>query len=256
LPCFHSYNYDMAKILILGNGMSRLSFDKQIRNFTGEVWGCNRIYLDYGDKLTLLYGHQDVVREGGLYRDKNHLHYKLAGTNEFELQCNFLYRKDSGTTLAAEALTRGYGIILCGFDLGGPDVYSPGIEKQNKSIWVDRWRLIYKKFGRSKIEWWGHDHTKFILSGERRDKYFKMYVNGEPHLPEVEYQNIIKSTKTQNVLESVPVVYLHNIGKRRWQFFESDEILLDGESIILPQCVAEKYKSEYPNDFEIISVDK
>lgn len=244
----------MQQILILGNGLSRLLFDKKIKSFKGEVWGCNRVYLDYGEKLTLLYGHQDVVREGGLYRDEHHLHYKLAGTNEYQLQCNFLYRKDSGSTLAAEALTRGYKIILCGFDLGGPDLYSPGMETKNKSVWVDRWRLIYKKFGSQNITWWGHDHSAFIMSGRDRSEYYRNYSNGKSHLPEEEYKKLLGKDTVQDVMDRLPCAILHNIGKREWTFYEFNQKIGDDGRIKMPLSTCEKYKTLYPGDFEICMI--
>lgn len=245
----------MKTVLILGNGISRVLFDKQIREWQGEIWGCNRVYLDYGKELTLLYGHADVVREGGLYRDKNNLHYKLAGTNEFQLKCSFLFRKDSGTTLAAEALTRGYKIILCGFDLGGKDVYSPGMDKKNKSIWIDRWRLIYERFGSNNISWWGHDHSVFILSKKDHAEYYKKYSKGIPHLPESDYA-IVLDKKIEPVLSRLPCAYLHNIGKREWNFYEFNQKVGDDGKIKMPLSTCEKYKELYPSDFEIISIDK
>ena len=243
-------------VLILGNGISRLLFDKKIREWTGEIWGCNRVYLDYGDKLTLLYGHSDVVREGGIYRDKNRFNYRLAGTNEFPLQCDRIYRKDSGTTLAAEALSRGYNIILCGFDMGGPDVYSPGMVQKNKTMWVKRWVYIFHHFPATMISWWGHDHTNMILYGEKT-KYSHDYLMGKSHLPEKDYQELLKTFQEQNVLERIPCVMLHNIGKRAWTFPEFDRKRIgENESLKVPQVMAEKYRASYPKDFEILPIDK
>jgi hypothetical protein len=244
----------MAKILILGNGLSRLLFDKQIRNFRGEIWGCNRVYLDYGDVLTLIYGHSDVVHEAGLYRDAHHLHYKLCGTNEYQLSCNNLYRKDTGSTLAAEALTLGFDIILCGFDLGGPDIYSPNHECKNKSGWVDRWRIIFRNFGKEHIEWWGHNHTPFILSGNRRDEYAKKYTSGTPHLPEKEYAELVEKFKTRDITELVPSAELCNISQRIWSLPEAEGVRLEnGDSVKLPLSTCEKYVQLYPREFKIIT---
>jgi hypothetical protein len=116
----------MDEILILGNGVSRLPFDMDIRKWPKTLWGCNRSYLDYGKELDGLFGHEEVMKEAERYRVINGLHYEILGTSENPFTCKDLFRKDTGTTLVAEALTRGMRVNVVGFDLGGLDVYSQG----------------------------------------------------------------------------------------------------------------------------------
>ncbi len=211
-------DYDVfVKVLILGNGLSRLSFDAQIRSFDGEIWGCNRVYLDYAEVLTYLWGHIDVMPEAIEYRDANGLSYKIMEIEE-PLQCQNRFRKDTGTTLVAEALTRGLEVSVCGFDMGGPDVYSWNHEKKNKKDWIDRWREIFRIFGSNKIEWWGFDHGPFLRSGEPSGKYARKYLSGSPHIDSDDYREVLKSWKNDysRVMALVPHAILKNIGQHEW----------------------------------------
>jgi hypothetical protein len=239
-------------VLILGNGLSRLAFDKKIREFRGPVWGCNRAYLDYGDKLAALAGHADVMVEAQGARDALGQQFKIFGQDE-EFTARELFRKDTGTTLVAEALTRGFDVIVCGFDLGGPDVYSPGHERKNKTTWVSRWRLIFQTFDPARVTFWGYDHKPFILSGEPAATYARKYTRGENHIPDETYQKAVNSWTGDysRVFALVPQVYLKNIGKREWKFLESDEQLRVGRRIVLPEEVAKKYMALYKFEFEI-----
>jgi hypothetical protein len=240
------------KILILGNGLSRLSFDEKIRAWRGPIWGCNRIYLDYGDILTGLAGHEDVMREARLYRDAHGQKYTILA-EEDELQCAEIYRKDTGTTLVAEALTRGYEVELCGFDLGGIDVYSPGLERKDKTTWVKRWRYILSKFGAEHINFWGYDHKPFLLSKAPAIEYFRLYGKGKAHIATDAYEKELKAWKGDysRVYAMTPRVFLRNRGNR--DFTIETNIFLKGEqSIELPETLAQKYVDLYPHDLEIL----
>lgn len=243
----------MQEILILGNGLSRLSFEDKIRSFDGTIWACNRAYLDFGDIIHGLSGHTDVMVEAARYRDDNGLSYTIIGTDENPLTCKDLYRKDTGSTLVAEALTRGYSVNVCGFDLGGPDVYSPGHDKKNKTSWVQRWRLILAEFGADNVSFWGYDHKPFILSNRPAVEYFRSYSRGKPHVASDEYRKAFASWTGDYtaIWARIPCVLLENIGRREWKFYETSQKLDTGESIRLPKDVAEKYHALYPGEFNI-----
>jgi hypothetical protein len=237
----------MTTVLILGNGISRLEFDKEIRAFTGPVWGCNRAYIDYGDILSALAGHTDVMEEA-----RDHGDYKIFGQDE-AFTCPDIYRKDTGSMLVAEALTRGYDVICVGFDLGGADVYSPGHDKKNKTTWVNRWRLILSVFDHSRVTFWGYDHKPFILSHRPANEYALKYTRGDSHIPTDGYKKVITDWKNDysRVWETIPKVYIKNVGSRDWEFHESPEILKVGERIKMPECVARKYVELYRKEFVI-----
>jgi hypothetical protein len=240
------------KILILGNGLSRLSFDDKIRAWHGPIWGCNRIYLDYGDILTGLAGHEDVMKEARLYRDAHGQKYTILADEE-ELQCAEIYRKDTGTTLVAEALTRGYEVELCGFDLGGPDIYSPGHDKKNKTTWVQRWRAILKSFGAEHVTFWGYDHKPFLLSSKPAIEYFRLYGTGKAHVKTDAYEKELQAWKGDysRIYANIPLALLHNRDKR--EFAIESSILLKGDgSVELPETLAQKYVDLYPRDLEIL----
>lgn len=240
------------KILILGNGISLLSFANRIRQWRGPIWGCNRIYLDYGDILTGLYGHVEVMEEAKLYREAHGLGFKILG-EEDPITCAEIHRKDSGTTLVAEALTRGYEVELCGFDLGGPDMYSPGHDKKNKSSWVQRWRVILQKFGAEHVTFWGYDHKPFLLSDAPAIEYFRLYGHGKAHIKTDAYEKELRAWRGDysRIYAQVPIVLLHNKGKREYTI-EPNTMLKDSATIELPETLAQKYVDLYPRDLEIL----
>jgi len=242
----------MATILILGNGISRLSFDAQIRAFTGEIWGCNRVYIDYGDILTALAGHSDVMREAEAWREKTGATFAILPDSR-PYSCPEIYRKDTGTTLVAEALTRGHDVIVCGFDLGGLDVYSPDHEKKDKSVWVKRWRLILSEFWPDRVTFWGHDHKPFILSGRPEREYSARYMHGVPHIEGDGYDEALKSWggDYSRIWDSVPLATFKNIGFREWTLAEIQGPFFSGREVIIPEYLARKYADFYPGEFEI-----
>lgn len=244
----------MTSILILGNGLSRLSFDEQIRAYPGEVWGCNRIYLDYGEILDGLDGHDDVMVEAARAREAKGYHYKIISSDESPLTCRPIFRKDTGTTLVAEALTRGYEVEVCGFDLGGLDVYSPGHDKINKTTWVQRWRLILAEFGAERITFWGHDHKPFLLSGRPAIEYYRAYAKGKSHVPGEDYDKIRRTWPGDysRIYAEVPCVMLKNIGSREWNIAEHDGTIKSGDAVKLPETLAQKYATAYRKDFAIL----
>lgn len=243
----------MAIILILGNGVSRLVFDKEIRAFTGDVWGCNRVYLDFGDKLTGLAGHVEVMEEARDYRKRSGQHWDIIGSDENPYTCRDIYRKDTGTTLVAEALTRGHDVIACGFDIGGPDLYSPGHEKKDKTPWVNRWRLILNAFGQERITFWGHDHKPYLLSGNPASAYSSLYMRGKAHIEGDEYDKAFSlwDRDYSRIWRAVPLVLFCNTGTREWTFAEIRGPFSGGRSVVLPECVAKRYATAYPGQFTI-----
>jgi hypothetical protein len=245
------------KVLILGNGLTRLEFDKQIRDWKGEIWGCNRIYLDYGDILTGLAGHTDVMQEAALDRDAKGNTYKIMGGIEDPYICKPLYQKDTGTSLVAEALTRGYQVELCGFDIGGLDVYSPGHEKKNKTTWVQRWRLILGEFGADRVTFWGHDHKPFLLSNRPANEYWNQYRKGESHAGDI-YNRQSKAwcNDYSRLYNLVPNVMLKNKGNREWNILEIEGIFKPGDTVQLPESLAFKYCQLYRKEFEMLPLSE
>ena len=184
----------MNEILILGNGISRLSHHDFIMSWPGQIWGCNYVFNEYGKQLSVLTGHVEVMEQAKKEKEKNQYKFKIysghIGKNEFadmHFSCSKKYQKDSGTTLIAEALTNGFNVVLCGFDIGGPDILSPGLEKQLKHNWVERFREIINDFGSDRIKFIGHNHMPFLLSDESSLKYSMMYRKGLPHILDQEY---------------------------------------------------------------------
>lgn len=245
----------MKNILILGNGISRLLYKSTIDGWSGPVWGCNRIFFEYGDRLEYITGHVEIMTEAVRYRKENNLSYKIIGGigggkySDEKLISPKKYHNDSGTTLAAEALCRGHDIFLCGFDMGGKDVHSPGHETQNKSVWVSRWRKLLADFGEERIHFIGHDHKPFLLSGQPENIYAENYRFGKPHIPGEKYRKLEKEWISGDP-PPVKMVLLENRGKREWNI---NGILLKSKNrAFFPEGYALKYIELYPKDFLII----
>lgn len=240
-------------VLILGNGISRLAFEKEIKEFRGEVWGCNRIYLDYGDKITALAGHADVMQEALVARDASVHKYDIFGI-DVEFFCQPIFQKDTGTTLVAEALTQKKKVICCGFDMGVLDVYSPGHEKKNKSTWIQRWRLILAEFGSENVSFWGYDHKPFLLGRQAAGTYSEKYTRGKNHIETDEYQKQAKEWKNDysRIYSMIPCSMLRNRGQREITVPEAGQTVGSGESVLIPTTCAQKYVSLYPADFELL----
>jgi hypothetical protein len=141
-----------------------------------------------------------TLKEAARYKKKYNLKYKIFGKNQksktipgvdiMDIPLRFV--KDSGCTLVARAILKGYDeIYLVGFDLGGKDLYVQDHEKRNKSIWIKNWRHIAKELGLEKVTFVGKDHKPFIYSNESVDFYAKKYLNGVDHLKDSRINNIV-----------------------------------------------------------------
>jgi hypothetical protein len=243
------------KVLILGNGISRLLYDDYIRNFPGPVWGCNYIYLDYGEIIDMVTGHQDVLVLADKYRKEKNLEYKiisgsaLTGKNKYEdsFRCALMFLKDSGTSLVAEALTRKYKVEVCGFDIGGKDCYSPEHQKINKRNWVERWRIIFRSFGHENIKFIGYDHKKYLLSSKSTGKYSEKYLQGKPHIEDPEYKKIFNEKLNYNrIWEMSEKGYLYNKGQRTYDIGFCE--LKSGERFLTSYPLAKLWESRYPGE--------
>ncbi len=195
----------MNRVLIIGNGISRLEFDKEIREYQGEIWGCNKAYLEFGEILTKLTGHEEIKQEALIAKKENpNMNFSILSTNrkrDYEqLQCHKKWHKDSGTALVAEALHRGFDRIdVAGFDLGGPDLHSPKHEELARHRWVQRWVKLSYEFGLEKVYFWGYNHKNYIQNcrdgKESIDKYRHKYKHGKPHISTDFYKKIFADYK-------------------------------------------------------------
>jgi len=184
----------MTSVLLLGNGISRLLHEPFIDSWSGELWGANYIYTEWGGHLTRLTGHANVLAEAAEYRATHGLSFLIMGrigneeSAEVPITCPGEFRKDSGTVMVAQAHEEGFErIYVCGFDLGGADILSPDLYLQAKAQWVRRWRQIFKRYGSERVEFLGHDHKPFLLSDKLDDTYQRRYRRGLPHVPDPDY---------------------------------------------------------------------
>lgn len=248
-------------VLILGNGISRLHYKNFIRNFKGEIWGCNFIYLDYGKLLSRITGHSEVLYHVKKYKKENNLSYEIWGGNlgldrsiEKFFTVHKVFCKDSGTTLVAQALHEGKKVKVLGFDLGGLDIYSPNTQSVNKFKWVVRWKRIIKHFGKENIQFIGHDHMPFLLSNEDPRTYYEKYSKNIPHINTKSYEKLHKSFKlrTLNIDLTEGYIKLKNSSKRKWEI-KPKEITMPGKSVRVPENIAFRLRRDYPGQFTIIN---
>ena len=191
----------MSEVLILGNGISRLTFDRYIKEWRGELWGSNKVYIEYGSQLSRINGHTDVMRDAVQYREENGYRYEVwaghLGRNLIEgaetFSCPKEFCRDSGSTWLAQALHEGRErILVCGFDFGGHDIHSPEVIETNKTNWVKRWREIARKYTLDRVEFVGYDHKPFILGDEKAAKYWQQYSRGRAHIDDPEYLALVE----------------------------------------------------------------
>lgn len=139
-------------ILVLGNGVSRLAFDDQIKAWDGEIWGCNRAYLDYGTRLSRVATDSvAMLEELRAYRAGTRATFeiwgwgKVAASADREFTSPGALRSNSGQMLAMQAVEEGHEALLCGFDFGGEDIYLGDLGE--KPGWRRKWGKILDHYG-------------------------------------------------------------------------------------------------------------
>jgi len=190
--------------------VSRLLLAREIAGWTGEIWGCNLAYREPGvcERLARLTGHVAILGDADAYRMEHGLQFEIWAGNLGKhpphwraFTCPAEHRKDSGTTLAAQALHEGRSVIAAGFDLGGPDIHSPRLWTQNKSSWVKRWRDIGQRYGWDRLTFWGYDHKPFLVSSASASTYQRLYRSGVAHIPGEEYRKLFEQQYGAEVRE-------------------------------------------------------
>ena len=97
------------KILLLGNGISRLQYDQLIRNWKYEIWGSNLVFKEDYNISLIGTVHEWVVNEAINYGFKG----EILTPKIFKLYNGYA----SGSELIIEAIERGYEEIhLLGYD--------------------------------------------------------------------------------------------------------------------------------------------
>ena len=159
------------RVLVLGNGKSRLYHDTLIREWAGEVWGCNRVYRDYGPLLSRIATDSvAMLKELHAHRAETGLDYEIwawGAVADYGADKRFTsptwLRSNSGAMLAMQAIEDGYEPILCGFDMGGEDIYLGDLGE--KPGWIGKWSEIVKHYGANAFEFIGRDWLP-VFQGE------------------------------------------------------------------------------------------
>jgi hypothetical protein len=143
----------MRKILILGNGSSRLNHKDFVTGWDGEIWVCNAAYKEYKDYPRLdVVGtvHGYFVKEVYDFKIKNKLSYKIL-CNELVDNYNDLFLEyngwSTGSELINQAFLEGAGqIYVMGFDSfknDGADIYNVKVFTGN---FISQTSIIFNKF--------------------------------------------------------------------------------------------------------------
>lgn len=138
-------NKKSNRVLILGNGKSRNSTDVKrfIKNWTGELWGCNKIYTEYTmlpklDRVGTVYNNilNDIRNE----KEKKNVKYEIYtdiedGEQDVKLFQNLSISNLTSTKLIEQAIYEEYEeIYLAGFDFGGINCYNRKTTNHRKMI--------------------------------------------------------------------------------------------------------------------------
>ena len=174
----------MTEVLVLGNGGSRLQYDGLIRSWQGEIWGCNRVYTDYGHQLARIATDSILMlQEIHRYRDETGADFETwawgkvadAGSDRRFTSPGTL-RANSGAMLAMQAIEEGHSVALCGFDMGGPDIYLGDLG--SKPGWLQKWRAIVRHYGPDRFRFIGFDHMPGLMT-EQEERMVKVrFKNG------------------------------------------------------------------------------
>jgi hypothetical protein len=189
------------RVLIVGNGISRLAYQDDIAARKGEVWACNYAFREFPDIITRLTGHDFALVDAQKAKDERGYRYRIfsgpmaskpEGWELFTVPPK--WHRDSGTTLVAQALHEDLDVDLVGFDLGGPDVHAHKQYQQDKTAWIHRWAEIVEEWGSDRLHFIGYDHLPFIrsviLDPLTAKAYARAYKARRPHIDTAEYRKI------------------------------------------------------------------
>lgn len=116
------------KVLILGNGFSRLNKENFINSWKGKIWICNQAYKEFKSfpRIDLLGTvHPWCISEAKDIAKNNNLNFEIITIDTFKKYLGY----STGNELINEAILRGYkDIYLLGFDsLDSPDNFDEDI---------------------------------------------------------------------------------------------------------------------------------
>jgi lipopolysaccharide biosynthesis glycosyltransferase len=118
----------MKRVLILGNGASRLKLKSFVDSWEHDLWVCNKGYMEYKELPRIDYVcsvHREVIEEAKMFLSENNLFYRTLSPSPLSDE-QFVCTKgwSTGNLAIVEAIKRDYDEIhLAGFDFGGKDIY-------------------------------------------------------------------------------------------------------------------------------------
>ena len=182
----------MKRVLILGNGISRVHYHNFISAWENEIWVCNRAYQEWSKwhNITRVSGHRECLEMALEYRVTHSADYDIYtydGRTKNKLFKEMAVPKkeinNTGINWVIQAFMEKYEkIVLVGFDIGGHDIYVKNHWKFFRSNWIIAWRKLLKKYDHKKIMFIGYDHKPYLLGTEGASKYAKLYTKGQNHL--------------------------------------------------------------------------
>ena len=187
-------------MLIVGNGVSRLAYRKEIEEFDGDIWIFNNAFKErwLAGIATRWFGEKQLIPIAREFKEKNGYKYEIWSNEGGDKRFLAGVRSaDSGSTAGQQSLMEGFDVWCVGIDMGGYDIYCPGHEKLNKTIWAFRWKRLMIEY-RNKIHWIGEDHTENMKQG-KFGKYADLYRNGKFHLQDIKSRRAFKQFIKKNI---------------------------------------------------------
>lgn len=178
------------KVLILGNGTTRLLYDDFILHWKEEIWACNWAFKEaktYNKISRIGTVHDYVIIEALLFQTNNNTNYTIwtlssvldSTKNDIikksPLVKTFIYKKGytTGTLMILQALYEKKDIYLTGFDMGGPDIYQKTDRPPN--AFRRQYQQIIDKFGTEYIHFVGNkpslDSVTYNIKNDRAVDY-------------------------------------------------------------------------------------
>lgn len=232
----------MSKVLILGNGVSRLQQIDFIKQWTEELWVCNwgfkeAFSLPRVDKVCTV--HADVIPKALTFKEKHGLSYQVITSNRCALDHDveiFAVKKgwSTGALALSEALEQRFDeIVLAGFDFGGKDIYQPQLI--NGSNFINQFKHLQEMYdikGVSFLSLQGDTFVsldKFTYPEKDNQKGRFKSISTKKSMPVAEF---IKPEESVIIIGNSPVVLEKELGEKIDTF---DHVIRINEYIANPK---------------------
>ena len=182
-------NKKSNKVLILGNGVSRLKYKPFVDNWQDEIWGCNQVFREYQNiprldrdfcdckTVPLAYEFREAVKKDWLIFMQTWIPEFKDKTGVFV--ANGIKGLTSGAMALEQALIENYDkIVLLGFDFGGTDIYAG--DQVIGDEFVKHFKWIMAKYNTLAINFIGNTPSWFQHNTQLRQFNYPSIEQKEP----------------------------------------------------------------------------